>query len=238
MYTRWHTNLVSQFFWKIRSEGFLKWMVLSVPRIISFRSGPTSGQHLMVKHMDQSTDSHPSPAVTDRRWFEHGGTYQEVNLDKLQGRNLASKIDMLMAYLSARWRAAFCDQRLNLTVWRRGWWQSRGFTGHAVWLLLFPAEILVISWQCLFSRVFLQGLEKDCLAAGSIRLLLGLFVVWQEKTSVSDHTAEYFFSQQASCGKSLKCSRNPPPPESYTWTSAGPVRAFASVTTLNCTMMW
>ncbi|PVD26352.1 hypothetical protein C0Q70_14023, partial [Pomacea canaliculata] len=46
-------------------------------KIISFRSGPTSGQHLMVKHMDQSTDSHPSPAVTDRRWFEHGGTYQE-----------------------------------------------------------------------------------------------------------------------------------------------------------------
>ncbi|KAK7506883.1 hypothetical protein BaRGS_00001734 [Batillaria attramentaria] len=69
-------------------------------KIISFRSGPTSGQQLKVKTLDPTADSHPSPAVTDRSWFEHGGSFKEVNLEKLEGRNLASKIDMLMAHLS------------------------------------------------------------------------------------------------------------------------------------------
>lgn len=69
-------------------------------RVISFRSGPTSGQRLMVKTLDPEAESHPSPAVTDPGWLEHGAPFKEVNLEKLEGRNLASKIDMLMAHLS------------------------------------------------------------------------------------------------------------------------------------------
>ena len=75
--------------------------------MISFRSGPTSGQRLMVKTLDPEAESHPSPAVTDPGWLEHGAPFKEINLEKLEGRNLASKIDMLMAHLSMQWRRGF-----------------------------------------------------------------------------------------------------------------------------------
>ena len=57
----------------------------------------------MVKTLDPEAESHPSPAVTDPGWLEHGAPFKEVNLEKLEGRNLASKIDMLMAHLSMQW---------------------------------------------------------------------------------------------------------------------------------------
>ena len=73
-------------------------------RILTFRSGPSSGQQLLVKSHDRSHDTkmaaHSSSAVTDPKWCEQGGNSKEVNLEKLEGRNLASKIDMLMAHLS------------------------------------------------------------------------------------------------------------------------------------------
>nr|KAG5714580.1 hypothetical protein BaRGS_007026 [Batillaria attramentaria] len=69
-------------------------------KIISFRSGPTSGQQLKVKTLDPTADSHPSPAVTDRSWFEHGGSFKEVNLEKLEGRNLASSQEELVNVLN------------------------------------------------------------------------------------------------------------------------------------------
>lgn len=68
---------------------------------MSFRSGPTSGQRLLIKGLAPFADSHPSSAVTHVNWVEHGESFKEINLDKLEGRNLASKIDMLMAYISS-----------------------------------------------------------------------------------------------------------------------------------------
>ena len=61
----------------------------------------------MVKTLDPEAESHPSPAVTDPSWLEHGAPFKEINLEKLEGRNLASKIDMLMAHLSMQWPRGF-----------------------------------------------------------------------------------------------------------------------------------
>ncbi|XP_048259239.1 mediator of RNA polymerase II transcription subunit 17-like isoform X1 [Haliotis rufescens] len=69
-------------------------------RVLALKSGPSSGLTLSMKNLDPCEYNKSSP-VTDPKWFNLGGQFKAINLDRLEGRNFASKMDMLMAKLTS-----------------------------------------------------------------------------------------------------------------------------------------
>ncbi|KAI1284855.1 Mediator of RNA polymerase II transcription subunit 17 [Halotydeus destructor] len=78
-------------------------VVLASPngqRLIAMRHGPESGVHVSVSLSPHEQDFYPSTLVRDIKWQNITGAFKEVALDKLEGRNLVSKMEYLMASLT------------------------------------------------------------------------------------------------------------------------------------------
>ncbi|KAL5008035.1 hypothetical protein ScPMuIL_013616 [Solemya velum] len=68
-------------------------------RVLSVKSGPSRGMKVCVKSLQK--EGLPSlSAVTDPKWKVVGGDFQDIDLDKIDGRNVAAKLELLMATLS------------------------------------------------------------------------------------------------------------------------------------------
>ncbi|XP_014776728.1 mediator of RNA polymerase II transcription subunit 17 [Octopus bimaculoides] len=65
-------------------------------KLVCIRSGAATGQHVYIQSLPHSYDS---SVVTDPKWKNLEGSFQEVNLDKLVGRSFIIKIEFLMATL-------------------------------------------------------------------------------------------------------------------------------------------
>lgn len=72
---------------------------VSISRVLSVKSGPSRGMKVCVKSLQK--EGLPSlSAVTDPKWKVVGGDFQDIDLDKIDGRNVAAKLELLMATLS------------------------------------------------------------------------------------------------------------------------------------------
>ncbi|XP_059158595.1 mediator of RNA polymerase II transcription subunit 17-like [Physella acuta] len=98
------SGIVSSGHGDMETYGTTSNVMLASPKgnvVLAFHSNPVSGNRLSVKKMDPTIETHTSPAVTATKWASLCGEFQEINLQLLEGRNLAGKIDMLMARLSS-----------------------------------------------------------------------------------------------------------------------------------------
>ena len=77
-------------------------------RVLSFRSGATSGVTVSLQECARAagapgsaniTDCDDEP-VTNPKWQKLGGDFQPINLQSIEGRNLPNKLEMLMAALT------------------------------------------------------------------------------------------------------------------------------------------
>lgn len=69
-------------------------------RQISLRHGPESGVTVCISSNPNEQVFYPSTLVKDMKWQNVSGTFKEVALDRLEGRNLISKMEFLMAALT------------------------------------------------------------------------------------------------------------------------------------------
>lgn len=69
-------------------------------RIIALRHGPESGVNVSVSLSPHDQDFYPSTLVRDIKWHNITGTFKDVDLEKLEGKNLVSKIEYLIASLT------------------------------------------------------------------------------------------------------------------------------------------
>ncbi|XP_052769544.1 mediator of RNA polymerase II transcription subunit 17-like isoform X1 [Mya arenaria] len=71
-------------------------------RMLSVRSGPTSGLHVFLK-IDSSGNLDPSlSSLVDPKWLNLGGTFRELDLEQIEGRNLATKLELIMAMVNKK----------------------------------------------------------------------------------------------------------------------------------------
>ncbi|XP_055950781.1 mediator of RNA polymerase II transcription subunit 17-like [Argiope bruennichi] len=69
-------------------------------RVIALRCSPKNGIHVSVSFSPQTTDFYPSTLVRDRKWQNLAGSFREVTLEKMEGRNFLNKLEHLMACLT------------------------------------------------------------------------------------------------------------------------------------------
>ncbi|GFY71993.1 mediator of RNA polymerase II transcription subunit 17 [Trichonephila inaurata madagascariensis] len=69
-------------------------------RVIALRCSPKNGIHVSVSFSPQTTDFYPSTLVRDRKWQNLAGSFREVTLEKMEGRNFLNKLEHLMASLT------------------------------------------------------------------------------------------------------------------------------------------
>lgn len=65
------------------------------------RHGPESGVCVSISSSPHEQVFYPSTLVKDMKWQNITNTFKEIALDKIEGRNLASKMEFLMASLTA-----------------------------------------------------------------------------------------------------------------------------------------
>ncbi|RUS75973.1 hypothetical protein EGW08_016255 [Elysia chlorotica] len=97
------SGIVSSGHGDIEPYGTTSTVMLASPKgniILAFHSSPVSGSRLSVKKVNTTKESNISPAVTASKWASLAGEFKEVNLSRLEGRNLVGKVDMLMARLT------------------------------------------------------------------------------------------------------------------------------------------
>lgn len=79
-------------------------ILLSSPhgdRVLSIRSGPVSGLQVSVQKCPKSAaDVNGQSVIRDSKWNNLGGPFQDIKMAKLEGRNFANKIELLMAALT------------------------------------------------------------------------------------------------------------------------------------------
>ncbi|RWS12809.1 mediator of RNA polymerase II transcription subunit 17-like isoform X2 [Dinothrombium tinctorium] len=78
-------------------------IVLASPngdRMIAVRHGPQSGAQVSISLSPHEQDFYPSTLVKDRKWQNINGGFKEVMWEKIEGKNLVSKIEYLMACLT------------------------------------------------------------------------------------------------------------------------------------------
>ncbi|XP_002734608.2 mediator of RNA polymerase II transcription subunit 17-like [Saccoglossus kowalevskii] len=71
-------------------------------RVLAIRNGPNSGVRVAVqipKNQQNGTESR-SDVIVDPKWDNLGGYFKEVDMDRMKGRNLVNKIELLMAALN------------------------------------------------------------------------------------------------------------------------------------------
>ncbi|KAG8180030.1 hypothetical protein JTE90_026632 [Oedothorax gibbosus] len=69
-------------------------------RVIAIRCSPKNGIHVSVSFSPQTTDFYPSTLVRDRKWQNLAGSFREVTLEKMEGKNFLNKLEHLMASLT------------------------------------------------------------------------------------------------------------------------------------------
>ncbi|XP_052272599.1 mediator of RNA polymerase II transcription subunit 17-like isoform X3 [Dreissena polymorpha] len=66
-------------------------------RMLLIKSGPTSGLHVFLK-IDNKDNLDPSlAALVDPKWLNLGGTFREIDMEQIEGGNLATKLELIMA---------------------------------------------------------------------------------------------------------------------------------------------
>ena len=74
---------------------------LQICRVMSIRSGAVSGLRVSVQRCpDEKDNARNSDVVQDEKWLNLGGPFREIHLGKMEGKNFANKIELLMASLS------------------------------------------------------------------------------------------------------------------------------------------
>ena len=71
--------------------------IFYLSRVLSIRSGPMSGLKVSVQKC--SSNKIPSP-LTDSKWADLGGHFEPVHMDRIEGKNVVNKMELLMACLS------------------------------------------------------------------------------------------------------------------------------------------
>ncbi|KAH3845524.1 hypothetical protein DPMN_087879 [Dreissena polymorpha] len=65
--------------------------------MLLIKSGPTSGLHVFLK-IDNKDNLDPSlAALVDPKWLNLGGTFREIDMEQIEGGNLATKLELIMA---------------------------------------------------------------------------------------------------------------------------------------------
>lgn len=72
--------------------------VLLVLRILAIKSGPSSGIKVFLQQSQK--DNKNRVILPDDKWQSVGADYQQVDLSKFEGRNFASKLELLLATFS------------------------------------------------------------------------------------------------------------------------------------------
>lgn len=72
--------------------------VLLVFRILAIKSGPSSGIKVFLQQSQK--DNKNRVILPDDKWQSVGADYQQVDLSKFEGRNFASKLELLLATFS------------------------------------------------------------------------------------------------------------------------------------------
>ncbi|RWS29273.1 mediator of RNA polymerase II transcription subunit 17-like isoform X1 [Leptotrombidium deliense] len=88
----------------VETIGTASSVVLASPngdRMIAVRHGPQSGAQVSVSLSPHDQDFYPSTLVRDRKWQNVNGRFKEVMWEKIEGKNLVSKIEYLMACLTS-----------------------------------------------------------------------------------------------------------------------------------------
>ena len=70
-------------------------------RIMAVRSGPNSGLHVYLKTDQQDLDP-STAAIVDPKWLHLSGTFKEIELDTIDGRNFAAKLELLMSVINSK----------------------------------------------------------------------------------------------------------------------------------------
>ena len=72
-----------------------------VDRVLSIKSGPASGIRVCLqKPRGVESLDYPGSIITNPKWALIGGPFNEVHLDKMEGKNFVNKIELLMACLN------------------------------------------------------------------------------------------------------------------------------------------
>lgn len=70
--------------------------------MLSIRSGSTSGLHVYLK-IDDSDNMDPSiAALVDPKWQSLSGSFREIDLEQVEGRNFATKLELIMAMVNKK----------------------------------------------------------------------------------------------------------------------------------------
>lgn len=87
----------------VEPMGTASSMVLASPngeRIIALRHGSVSGPQVSVSSSLSEQVFYPSTLVKERKWQNVTGSFKEVALDRIKGKNLIGKMEYLMASLT------------------------------------------------------------------------------------------------------------------------------------------
>ena len=83
-------------------------MVLNLPsifflcRVLSVRSGPESGLKVFLQRCPApETTVKYNGVVTDPKWLNLGGAFEELKLERMEGRNFANRMEIFMACTAA-----------------------------------------------------------------------------------------------------------------------------------------
>ena len=69
--------------------------------MLAIRSGPTSGLHVFLK-TDRSEMDPSTAALVNPKWQHLSSTFREVDLDQIDGRNFATKLELIMAVVNKK----------------------------------------------------------------------------------------------------------------------------------------
>ncbi|XP_060605410.1 mediator of RNA polymerase II transcription subunit 17-like isoform X2 [Ruditapes philippinarum] len=71
-------------------------------RMLSVRSGPTTGLHVFLKIDDKDNLDPSMAALIDPKWLNLSGTFKEIDMDQIEGRNLATKLELILAMVNKK----------------------------------------------------------------------------------------------------------------------------------------
>ena len=69
-------------------------------RVLSIRCGPQGAQPQVYLSSYPRSDIEKNKVLKDVRWEQLNATYEEVRLEKIEGRNFLSRMELLMASLT------------------------------------------------------------------------------------------------------------------------------------------
>ena len=70
-------------------------------RAIAVRSGPTTGLHVYMKSDAKDIDAELA-SILEAKWHNLTGTFKEIDLNRIDGRNFATKLELIMASVTRK----------------------------------------------------------------------------------------------------------------------------------------